>query len=104
MQWQFLGKQELPESDNRGRGHTYLVSMWRTPVPGGWLLMSLNSRSSDPQPLVSFYPDPDHRWAGNTPPEADYLLRPASGVASVSSEELLRPALDEPSPPKQLEK
>lgn len=76
--------------------------MWRAPVPGGWLLMTVNSKSNDPQPMVSFYPDPEHRWIGNAPPEANYLLRPASGSPSTSPDELLRPS-EEDSVPKQLE-
>ncbi len=103
MQWEFLGKQELQESNNSGKGYTYVASMWRTPVPGGWLLMTLNSKSNDPQPLLSFYPDADHLWQGNAPPEANYLLRPARGSLAASQEQLLRPASDEDSEPKRLE-
>ena len=103
MRWEFLGKQELHEGHTPGKGYTYLASLWRTPVPGGWLLMTVNSKSSDPQPIVSFYPDPGHVWHGNAPPEADYLLRPASGSASTSPDQLLRPASDESSEPKRLE-
>lgn len=103
MQWEFLGKQELRDSATPGKGYTYQAAMWRTPVPGGWLLMTVNSKSNDPQPLVSFYPDPAHVWPGNPPPEADYLLRPASGSASASPAQLLRPASEESSEPKRLE-
>lgn len=103
MRWEFLGKQELPEGKPGERGYVYLVSMWRTPVPGGWLLMSLNSKSNGPQPVMSFYPDADHLWQGNTPPEADYLLRPASGSATTSPEHLLRAASEDNSELKRLE-
>ncbi len=103
MQWEFLGVQELRESSVPGKGYVYAPSMWRTPVPGGWLVMTLNSKSNDPQPMLSFYPDANHVWKGNAPPEASYLLRPASGGKLTASEELLRPSLDEGSEPKSLE-
>lgn len=94
MQWEFLGRQDLFDGSDR-RGYTYAASMWRTAVPGGWLVMTLNSRSSDPQPILTFYPDGEHRWNGVTPPEAEYLLRPA-GAVSASAEGLLRPAPNTP--------
>ena len=100
MQWEFLGKQEMLDS-TAGKGYAYAPLLWRTPVPGGWLLMTLNSKSSDPQPTVSFYPDAEHLWRGNAPPESGYLLRPAAG-ASGSSEQLLR-AAGEGTDPKRLE-
>ncbi len=99
MQWEFLGKQELREGTGAGRAHVYLCSLWRTPVPGGWLLMSINSRSSDPQPMQSFYPDPDHLWTGKTPLEASYLLRAADSIPT-SEDNLLRAS----PPPPQIER
>ncbi len=97
MKWEFLGRQEMPESEKGKRGYTYLSLLWRSPVPGGWLLMTLNAKSSDPSPTTSFYPDPEHLWTGGTNPGADYLLRPASGGAISAPDHLLRPAL-EPAP------
>jgi len=35
-------------------------SVWRTPVPGGWLV-ALNDSS------VTFVPDPQHQWDGSSP-------------------------------------
>jgi hypothetical protein len=90
MQWEFLGKQELLASHNPDRGYFYSAAMWRAQVPGGWLLMTLNLKSSDPNPMISFYPDAEHVWKGGDPPEADYLLRPAMGAGSTSPEQLLR--------------
>jgi hypothetical protein len=104
MKWELLGKQELRDSDVPGKGYVYTPLMWRTPVPGGWLLMTVNSKSNDPQPTVSFYPDADHLWTGRTPPEAEYLLRPAGPDSSPSGEHLLRPASEENPEPKRLEK
>lgn len=80
MQWEYLGKQNIREGADGEKGFLYHILIWRTPVPGGWLIMSLNSRSNDPQPNTGFYPDPAHIWKGNAPPEADFLLRPANGT------------------------
>jgi hypothetical protein len=98
MMWEFLGKQELRDSDTPGKGYAYALLLWRTPVPGGWLLMAVNAKTSDPQPVISFYPDADHVWQGKEPPEAAYLLRPA-GAGSLSADHLLRPAPAESSEP-----
>ena len=92
MKWEFLGTQELRESHLSNKGHVYMVSLWRTPVPGGWLVMTINNRSSDPQPTHSFYPDAEHLWPGNPPLEATYLLRPAGAGALPSDEMLLLPS------------
>ena len=77
MKWEFLGKQALVETNKRGKGYVYSMSVWRTPVPGGWLIKTLNSNSNSPDPALTFYPDAEHCWIGNPPPEAEYLLRPA---------------------------
>jgi hypothetical protein len=102
MKWEFLGEQELSVIYKPRKGWVYSMAMWRTPVPGGWLLMTVNLRSSDPQPVTSFYPDVAHTWKGGNPPEADYLLRPATGGAISSPEQLLRAADDEDIATKQL--
>lgn len=103
MKWEFLGVQELREGF-AGKGHVYAMSMWRTSVPGGWLLMSVNTRSSNPQPTQSFYPDPEHRWTGKTPMEADFLLRAASPDGSPSAHALLRASDDPNAETRRLEK
>ena len=103
MKWESLGRQELPDLNPSGKGYVYTTLLWRTPVPGGWLLMAVNSKSGDPQPVLSFYPDAEHLWRGNAPPEAEYLLRPASSVKSIESEQLLRGSSDDNSKPKRLE-
>ena len=86
-----------------GKGHIYTVGMWRTPVPGGWLLMSVNTRSSDPQPIQSFYPDPDPIWTGKTPVEAGCLLRAAGAGGSPTTHALLRASDDPSAEPRRLE-
>ena len=92
MQWQFLGKQELEDGSGARRGHTYVALMWRSRVPGGWLVMSINGRSVDPQPVIAFYPDADHEWSGEAPPGSEHLLRPAGGTTSEGGDRLLRGA------------
>lgn len=92
MQWEFLGVQQMQERNASGKGYVYALSMWRTPVPGGWLIMTLNSRSNSPQPTQSFYPDAQHLWTGKTPAEANYLLRPAGAGELPSADTLLLPA------------
>ena len=92
MDWEFLGKQDLHEMHERGKGHTYKTSLWRSPVPGGWLLMALNSRTSEPAPVISFYPDPDHQWSPIEPAESAHLLRPAAGTPKSLPVSLLRPS------------
>ncbi|MDE2126159.1 MAG: hypothetical protein KGJ62_06180 [Armatimonadetes bacterium] len=92
MKWQFLGPQDLVET-GLPRAHTYRLNVWRSPVPGGWLVAALNSRSTAPQPVISFYPDPDHLWTGAHDASSDMLLRPAAGAAATSQpEELVRAA------------
>ena len=95
MKWEYIGKQELREGNIPGKSYVYTTSMWRTPVPGGWIMMALNSKSNDPQPHTSFYPDPGHVWKGNTTDGADYLLRPAELGEQTPANLLLRPGPDE---------
>ena len=94
MEWEYLGRQELRDSLDPGKGHVYVASMWRTPVPGGWLLMTVNQRTNDPQPTTSFYPDPAHAWQPHAPAEAATLLRPAIRNEPADAERLLRPRHD----------
>ena len=86
MQWEHIGCQELKTP---GRGYVYLAEMWRTPVPGGWLLMSLNSKSNSPDPEISIYKDVTHLLKPNVPPEASYLLRAVDETAIGGSDEVL---------------
>jgi|GEM_PF-3466803 len=99
MEWENIGTQQLPK---RGRfmsaGHVYQVEMWRSPVPGGWMVMALNLRSNSPDPVLSFYPDPNHTWDPLGPRrEATYLLRAAEDNHTQAADELLRGS--EPSVP-----
>lgn len=95
LKWEFLGKQQLWEGETPGKGYAYAPLVWRTPVPNGWLLMVVNSKSNDPQPTLSFYPDPDHQWNIATDPQAATLLRAASGPGFTDPSALLR-ASDSP--------
>jgi hypothetical protein len=44
--------------------------LWRTPVPGGWLVAVTNPTRSAPIKAASlaFYPDPGHKWTGHYDP------------------------------------
>ncbi len=91
MEWEAIGKQELKTPGRRGFGsYTYQVQMWRSPVPGGWLIMALNSRSNSPDPVTSFYPDPEHHWQITQDPVANYLLRATQASAIEDPNLLLR--------------
>jgi hypothetical protein len=105
MNWEHIGKQELRSKSKMvwSGGYMYLAEMWRTPVPGGWLIMSLNSRSNSPDPVISFYPDEDHIWQPNEPQEEAYLLRASSHTAvEEDADQLLRAAPGENSESKRL--
>jgi hypothetical protein len=39
-------------------------SVWRAKVPGGWLIAMRSSHGSS----LTFYPDPDHAWDGQSVP------------------------------------
>jgi hypothetical protein len=95
MKWEMVGKQELWERGTTGKGYAYSVLLWRTPVPGGWLMMAVNAKSNSPDPVVTFYPDPQYAWTiGGGDPQSEYLLRPAQGTAipATAADELLRPS------------
>lgn len=40
------------------------VTMYRAKVPGGWLIMLWPGEAAS----VTFYPDPNHRWDGDSLP------------------------------------
>lgn len=94
MEWEFLGNQQMPLVVKQKKAYVYTVAMWRCAVPGGWLVTCLNSNSNDPNPATNFYPDPDHDWQPNEPPEAQYLLRPATSSPATPPSNLLRAAPD----------
>lgn len=48
----------------KATGAPFLV-IYRSKVPGGWLIGSLGSTRDT---ALSFYPDPDHKWDGNSIP------------------------------------
>jgi hypothetical protein len=42
---------------------------WRTKVPGGWMvIVSFTPMISFKDASVAFYPDPEHKWDGNSLP------------------------------------
>ena len=72
MEWEDLGYQKATSTKFMGKEIPVGVEMYRTPVPGGWLILIISSSSS-----VSFYPDPEHKWDPHGKYEASYLLRAA---------------------------
>ncbi len=43
-------------------GQTIPVSVYRSPVPGGWFVWIAREKAG-----VLFYPDPFHRWGATSP-------------------------------------
>ena len=80
MEWEELGIQELHHTGKGGLfgGDTKMaILMWRTPVPGGWLILTQTSGGTSFDTTTTFYPDPDHIWDPKSKNEASYLLRAA---------------------------
>lgn len=48
-------------------GSGILLSMFRSRVPGGWLVTSMPGNLASVTSLA-FYPDPDHTWDGSSLP------------------------------------
>ena len=44
--------------------YNYSDAMYRSKVPGGWLIMVRGSTA----PGLTFLPDPNHKWDGNSLP------------------------------------
>ena len=78
MEWEDLGYQNLVHAGKGGLfgGSAKMsIPMWRTPVPGGWLIMTLIQGTATHTTTTSFYPDPEHIWDPHSKYEASYLLR-----------------------------
>lgn len=41
-------------------------AFYRSPVPGGWLLMIFWQMGHPGGPAMCFYPDPEHEWDGQS--------------------------------------
>jgi hypothetical protein len=41
-------------------------ALYRSPVPGGWLMCCFWTMSGAGGPSISFYPDPEHVWDGSS--------------------------------------
>jgi hypothetical protein len=58
--------------------------------------MAVNQKANSPDPVVSFYPDPEHRWVGKADPQSEMLLRPAgAGAIPPAAQRLLRASSEE---------
>lgn len=66
IEWEYLGRQGLPP----GALFPKQVEMWRTPVPGGWLVLTVETQQSDSL-STTFYPDPEHEWDGSSLPREE---------------------------------
>ncbi len=49
--------------EDQPHGHSY-----RTKVPGGWLVLWTGVDLGRPHAGMTFYPDPQHKWSGNSLP------------------------------------
>jgi hypothetical protein len=65
IDWEYLGEQPLPP----GTVAPWKVQTWRSPVPGGWLVLVINY-TPDKSTGVTFYPDAAHGWNGHSLPMA----------------------------------
>jgi hypothetical protein len=45
----------------------YGTEIYRSPVPGGWLILSAKKGVSTSISGPNFYPDPDHTWENASP-------------------------------------
>jgi hypothetical protein len=59
-----LERIEAEFKDPRWFTDSYLGKLFRSKVSGGWLLMLIGSGTT----TLAFYPDPDHKWDGNSLP------------------------------------
>lgn len=41
-------------------------AVYRTPVPGGWLVVMFWASQMSGGPSITFMPDPDHAWDGHS--------------------------------------
>lgn len=62
IEWEYLGDQALPP----GKIAPQHVETWRTPVPGGWLVLVIQKSGQISGLSTTFYPDPQHEWDGST--------------------------------------
>lgn len=51
-------------------------AFYRSPVPGGWLLMIFWQMGHPGGPAMCFYPDPTHSWDGNSLTSAELMREP----------------------------
>ena len=71
MNWEYLGEQKLPHPGGGFLGDAhYPVHLWRSKVPGGWLLMTkydaVKYDAGGTSTTLTFYPDPEHAWKGGS--------------------------------------
>jgi hypothetical protein len=59
LKWEHVG----------GEGLAFVIHIYRTKVPGGWLIYSCSVvKQERTDQRITFYPDPNHEWDGNSLP------------------------------------
>ena len=61
------GRPSLNFAPIRQGGRPFFTEFSRAKVPGGWLVAAVGTTDRACQSVV-FYPDPDHKWDGNSLP------------------------------------
>ncbi len=69
LTWEYIGEQKLPHPGGGFLGDAdYTVLIWRSKVPGGWLVMSkydsVKYDAGGTSTSITFYPDAEHLWDG----------------------------------------
>ena len=74
--WRMPGESQVVAQERAGRilewqslvskGTGFTVSLYRTKVPGGWLILLSPSSSGRSDSGVTFLPDPEYKWDGNS--------------------------------------
>ena len=65
LEWERLKSKGKAAADDPA-GHAPGGHIYRSKVPGGWLLAMYDTRSTSDFGSVAFYPDPSHDWDGNS--------------------------------------
>jgi hypothetical protein len=73
LDWEFIGRMPLPPGNMKN------IDMWRTPVAGGWIIMTLRAVRDIESIATMFYPDPTHSWEVVVPSTTGHLAPPPPG-------------------------
>ena len=56
LEWEYIGKSPLPPGNMKN------VDMWRSKMPGGWLIMTLRVVRDIESVSTIFFADPNYEW------------------------------------------